>query len=271
MVISSSPHLLRLIGPFAINAYGLALAIALFSFFYFTLKDSRRKRLIPDPEKFIWLVLYGALAGIIGSRLVYILVDDLAYFTRYPLQVFAIWDGGLSMLGALIFAPPAAYYLLRRTKTPLLPTLDLVCTYFPLFEAIARFGCLYAGCCHGAPTETTTLFSLLYTHPESLAPTGIPLFPTQLYTSALSLGVFFITLFLATRRIPTGTIFWSYLTCSSLIRFTVDFWRGDRGLLHGQLSSYQWIALTLTIIGLVGILSAWWLQPKRPSRWHESI
>jgi phosphatidylglycerol:prolipoprotein diacylglycerol transferase len=108
-----------------------------------------------------------------------------------------------------------------------------------------------AGCCYGR--ECHQPWAVTFNHPETLAPMGVPLHPTQLYESFLALGVFFFLMRLRLRQRFPGQIFGTYLLLAGLIRFLVEFFRGDeRGpvLLLGMPST-QVVALVLILGGAI--------------------
>jgi phosphatidylglycerol:prolipoprotein diacylglycerol transferase len=142
-------------------------------------------------------------------------------------------------------------------RIPLLPFLDLIATYAPLLQSIARLGCFFAGCCFGCVTQVP--WATLYTDSASLAPTGMMLHPAQLYSAFGLLLVFIIMYFVARKKctIPgqQGAL---YLMLASGERFLTDFWRGDRETVNAltqygiALSFHQLLALG--IIMIAGIL-----------------
>ncbi len=95
------------------------------------------------------------------------------------------------------------------SKNSLFESLDIVAIYAPLLQSIARIGCLFAGCCHGI--ATTVPWAISYNDPTSFAPLGIPLHPTQIYSSLLLFGIFLILRFVATKPQPAGKILTLYL------------------------------------------------------------
>jgi len=262
MLINLQPKLLHICGPFWLNSYGLTLAISLSLFLLLSINDPRRKALITNTETYLELLFYGVLAGIIGSRLLFVL-QELSYFKQHPLTVLAIWDGGLSLLGALITVPIFVILSLSKSKTRVLPFFDLITTYVPIIEVITRFGCLAAGCCHGAIAHSHTPITLIYTNVNSLAPLGVALYPTQIYAAGLALSSFAILYSLSKLKLADGTIMCIYFIMSGISRFSVDFWRGDRGVIDSEVSLYQFLALGFAAVGLAGVLFINWKNLRR--------
>ena len=253
------PKILEIYGPIAINSYGLMIAIGLGTFLHLALGSDRRKKLM-SYEAFYEVVFVGLALGIVGGRVLYVATAQTAgpwYHALLP------WEGGFSLLGtiAAIFIGLPFYF--RYKKTPILPTFDLAAIYAPLLQAIARIGCFLAGCCYGSTCSASLPWAVRYTHPESLAPLGVLLHPSQLYSSLASFAIFLLMRFLLEARLKLpGQLVFSYLMLESLARFGVDFWRSDQAGYTSQVgwvSSYQLLALSLCVIGAFGF----WLVSRR--------
>ncbi|MFC1854786.1 prolipoprotein diacylglyceryl transferase [Candidatus Dependentiae bacterium] len=248
-----SPSLADLFGPFSINAYGLMVALSIFTFVWSILKDPRRKPMI---SKAIFLsILYSSVIyGIIFTRIFYA-AENFRYFLKNPLEIFAIWDGGLSLLGALIGVPVILIFKLRQLKIHTIKFFDLSSTHLPLIIGISRLGCFWAGCCHGAVAAGKTFFSVIYTHPESLAPTWIPLYPTQIYSALSSLAIFAFLYIIARITKIDGLITSLFFALEGLERFAMDFLRGDRSpAVFMGISWYQSLALLISFLGFFGVV-----------------
>ena len=120
-----------------------------------------------------------------------------------------------------------------------------------LGQVFGRLGCLAAGCCFGRPT--TLPWAVRFTHPEALAPLGVPLHPTQLYEALAALFIFLLLLSLRRIDFFTGQILTAYLFLSGWARLLIEFCRGDyRGnLIGGPWSDTQYISGLLIIFSLI--------------------
>lgn len=243
--------------PF-IQPYGLMIAIGVIAMATLGIRDAHRAALIDIDDAF-QLINTLILSAIIGGRIVHLLTEPQAITHWY--QAFFLWEGGLSVLGALCAAVPATIYFCVSKKIPLLPLLDLTASYAPLLQSIARLGCLLAGCCHGSITHLP--WAIIYTDYQCLAPAGIPLHPTQLYSALLLLALFGALQFLYRRfNPPPGIIFSSYIIGMAMERFAVDFLRADRIYTTWctGLSIHQLFALTIIVIG--GILITYFYRSR---------
>ena len=133
--------------------------------------------------------------------------------------------------------------------------MDIIALGMPLAHGVARIGCFFAGCCYGKPTSLP--WAVTFRHPETLAyPVGVPLHPTQLYSSLGNFLIFLILLLLnRSGRFPGRLIFF-YLLIYGLLRSFVEVFRGDkRGApLFDFLSTSQTIGLTAAAVAAVCLI-----------------
>jgi prolipoprotein diacylglyceryltransferase len=146
------PTILKM-GPVTIHSYGLMIAIG-FGFGLVLMYQLAKREGLPA-GKLMDLAFWVALAGIIGSRLIYILIRWNEYitplFTEGDFKVFKIWEGGLTFYGGLIGGLLVGLLLVRRWRLPGLQILDIAGPALALGQAFGRIGCLLAGCCWGKP------------------------------------------------------------------------------------------------------------------------
>jgi len=187
-------------------------------------------------------------AGIFGGRFLAVISEPHLYSRWY--DPFMIWHGGFSALGSILGVIFITPLYLKIIKVPILPLFDLAAIYAPLFQSIARLGCLFAGCCHG--TTTTSFLSIIYTNPDTIAHWGVYVHPTQLYSSLALLCIFMFMYFYAQHTFKKpGLLFCMYLMLSSMERFFIDFLRADRIAISNSLFSFhQYVALTIFSIAL---------------------
>jgi phosphatidylglycerol:prolipoprotein diacylglycerol transferase len=197
-------------------------------------------------EQIYDLSFYSILAALIGSRVLDVILK-WDYFSARPQEIFMIWKGGLAFQGGLIFGVLAMLFYIYRHQMALWTTMDIMALAVPLGQFIGRLGCFMAGCCFGK--ECHLPWAITFNHPDTLAPMGMSVHPTQLYESFLSLGVFFYLLWLRHRQGFPGQLLGTYLLLAGAVRFLVEFFRGDeRGpVLMLGMPSTQVIALGLIL------------------------
>jgi len=222
------PVLFR-IGPFALRSYGVLLAL---SFFLGILLASRRlSRMGGDGAKMIDLAVVIIIASIAGSRLFYVVFhwEEFAGRLTDIINPFNNPEGigiaGLSMDGGVFLAILCGLFYLRRTRQPVLLTLDAMAPSFGLGIFLTRIGCFLNGCCFGTPCATG--LGIVFP-PESLAGwhyPGMPLHPAQLYNAAGGLIMLGLLPWLERYRTFQGFTFLLAVMTYGALRLTVDFYR----------------------------------------------
>ncbi len=252
------PELIR-IGSFVLPSYGVALAVAFLAAIWLLRRRAPSFGVSPDAasDVGIWLLL----SGLLGAKLLLLVVEGPRYLSSWSEFVEFLRSGGV-FYGGLIGAVAALVVLLKRRRIGFWTFADMAAPAASLGHAIGRIGCFLAGCCWGR--ECSLPWAVTFTDPVAErnvgVPLNVPLHPTQLYESA---GLFALTgLLLAVgKRLRPGQTFALYLGAYALLRFTIEFFRGDpRGtVLGGALSTSQLIAL----VGMVAALGiGWWSRTK---------
>lgn len=243
------------IGPIPIRMYGLMIGIGFLLGIYLASRRAKKEGL--NPDLILDMGVYLLLAAIIGSRVLYVLTT-WHEFARNPLDMFAIWKGGLVFYGGVLGAVPVGIWYVKKHHLPVWQTADIIAPYAALGHAFGRLGCFFAGCCYGAACSGP--FCITYSDPRSLAPQGIPLFPTQLMESGGEFLIFGLLLLLRRYKKFDGQLFWFYLVFYAVLRFTIEFFRGDavRGVYFGGLvSTSQIIAIIMALAGAALLVRGW--------------
>jgi phosphatidylglycerol:prolipoprotein diacylglycerol transferase len=240
-----------------IHTYGLFIAAGFLLGLAMAMKEAREEGI--DPQIILDLGFYLILSAIIGSRLFYVLLN-LPYYLSDPLEIIKVWHGGLVFYGGFFLALIVCLFYLKRHRLPLWRTCDLFAPPLAAGEFLGRLGCFFAGCCYGK--ETHLPWGITFTNPQSLAKLGVPLHPTQLYSSFLALLILLVLFFLRRYKSFNGEIAWSYILLYSISRIVVEYFRGDPRdfLINQTISLAQGIAL---ILGILSIFMLSYLRKKQ--------
>jgi phosphatidylglycerol:prolipoprotein diacylglycerol transferase len=231
------------IGPLRLYSYGLMLAIAFLTAAHFAV---RRSYLFNIPKEIINnLTLLIIIAGVIGARIVYVIMN-LNYFRAHRLEIFMINRGGLVFYGGFILAFIASVIFVRINKISLLDTADLLAPFIALGHSIGRIGCFLNGCCYGK--QTHCIIGVKFPGTE------VKVWPTQLISSCGLFIIFLVLFCLQQKRKFKGEIIFSYLTIYGIFRFLEDFLRGDLTSIFYFLTTTQTISIGFIIVGLLGLI-----------------
>lgn len=250
------------IGSFGIPTYGVLVALGVLLGLWISVRNSEKQGIKAENAWDFGIAV--VLAGIIGSKILYILVDWRAY-AEHPREIFSLstLQAGGVFSGGLIGAFLVAWWFVRKHHMPALATCDAFSPGLAMGHAIGRLGCFAAGCCYGKPT--THFWGVTFTNPLAAqyvgTPLNIALEPTQLFESGAELIIFAILTWMFARKKFDGQVFGAYLFLYGIARFLIEFLRDDPGrggpYFGGLLSGTQLIAIGLVLTG--GII--WYLRP----------
>jgi len=231
------------LGSLTIRTYGVMVAAAFLFGAWLAVREAKRKGIAQ--EEALDLVFYVLVGGIVGARVYYVLFSDPGYYLSHPLMIPALWTGGLALHGGLMGGLLAGIWFWRRRRLPFWRTADALAPGIILGQAIGRLGCAMNGCCYGKPTDLP--WAIIFRHPNTMAPPGVPLHPTQFYEMG---GDLIILAILWARRRSTrfdGELFLTYAALYSVLRMAVEHFRADRLLLPGGISAAQAVSLGVLI------------------------
>jgi phosphatidylglycerol:prolipoprotein diacylglycerol transferase len=132
-----------------IKSYGLMMVIGFLA--AVTLIRHLSRDITPNPQLITNAALYSLIGGVAGARLFYV-VHYYDGFRNNLLSVFAIWEGGLELLGGVVLAIIIIFFYLVYHKLPIRRYLDILAIGLMLALVFGRIGCLLFGCCYGKPT-----------------------------------------------------------------------------------------------------------------------
>lgn len=241
------PILFR-IGEITLRTYGFFVAVGvLFAYNYVRYFGVKLKNI--DKEFLSNFLFYTILIGFLGGRVGYV-VGNFEYYRNNLLDIFKIWEGGLVFYGGFILGLLFGIFYVILNKKDLLDIMDISSVGLYLGLSIGRIGCFFAGCCYGMPTKS--VLGVVFNHPESLAPIGVKLLPTQLFESFYSFLIFLILHFFLIKNILKKRLFFLGGMIYAVFRFINEFFRGDNKdtLLYNIFSPAQVISIVVFILFL---------------------
>lgn len=240
------------IGPFEVRFYGLMYCIAILVGSVLLKKEVRRKSLaLTDDDVTNWLI-YTVVGGIVGARLYYVVFNP-GYYLANPLEIPAVWHGGLAIHGGIIGGALVSWAFIKRRGLSFWRMADVAAPVLILGQALGRFGNFMNGDAHGAPTDLP--WGIVFP-PESIAGQefpGVALHPTMLYEMAINFSIFALLWFwLRKRGHKDGFGFALYLVLYSAGRFLVESFRAD-SLMLGPIKAAQTVSVALFAVALITI------------------
>lgn len=241
------------IGPLAVHWYGITYLVA-FGLFY-ALANLRLRQAPFASTTPPWqrsdvedLLFYGVLGVILGGRLGYILFYKPDYYLSHPLDVLAVWQGGMSFHGGMLGVAIAVIWFARQRGRPLLEVGDFVAPCVPTGLAAGRIGNFINGELWGRLADPSLPWGMVF-------PGGGPLprHPSQIYQFLLEGLLLFALLWVYARRARApGQVAAAFIFGYGVLRFTAEYFREPDdflGLLALNLSMGQWLCVPMVVGG----------------------
>lgn len=254
------------IGPYTIAYYGLCIAIGVLIAGVVGYALVKKYKL--NVNDFFIMAAMAALGGIVGAKLLYILVSiDQIDWSRITEAKYlsAIMSGGFVFYGGLIGGLLTLILCKKWLKIQISEYIKYCMPCLPLVHGIGRIGCSLAGCCYGAPYEGACAITY---HDSLVAPNGVSLFPVQAVEACANIIIAIIlTIYIIKNK--TGKLYSLplYLLLYAPVRFILEYFRYDydeRGFM-GAFSTSQWISIGL-VVGVIAWLIVQFYRNKNKEK-----
>lgn len=250
-----------------IVGYSYGLMIGLGALLAIFVSEWRAKRRGLDGELVFSAAVWGLFAGLLGAKLTFI-ISNIKYLFTDP--GYVLGTDGFTVYGGVVLGILVGGLIVRRKKVDVPLYLDLVIPQIALAQGFGRIGCFLAGCCYGKPTHSH--FGVIFP-PEAIAPSGVPLIPTQLISAIGDFLIFIILLLLSNfatnyLKVKKGdgpgtdrksffqppSISGMYLILYGIGRFAVEFLRADPRRTALGLTSNQYVSILFLAAGIALIV-----------------
>ena len=232
---------------FGVKIYGYGLMIAIGLMCGILLFSKRAKDKNYNEDHIFNMTILTIIAGILGGKILYI-ITDFQYIKENPSIIFKDFGLGFVIYGAIIAGILSIYFYCKFKKWDVLEVLDLVVPSLALAQGFGRIGCFLAGCCYGAKTNLPIGIEF---PKDSLAPSGIHLYPTQIMSSVFDFGLALFLFWYSKKAKSNGRVCAMYLIVYSIGRFLVEFLRNDPRGQVWMLSTSQFISIFTLILGII--------------------
>jgi phosphatidylglycerol:prolipoprotein diacylglycerol transferase len=239
------PEIVR-VGPLAVRWYGLMYVFGFASSYALVARQIKKKNLDLGRDFLDSLYTFIVLGLIIGARLGYVLFYNFSFYVRNPLDILALWEGGMSFHGGLIGSVLAGIWICKRSAKDPWQVADLVAATAPIGLGFGRLGNFINGELYGRVTDVP--WAMVF-------PAGGPLprHPSELYEFFLEGVVLFTILWMAKDRMrTTGMLTSLFITLYGVFRFAVEFFREpdpQLGLVLGPLTMGQVLSAGMILAG----------------------
>ena len=238
------------IGPLAVRWYGLMYLIAFLAFMFLGRYRARQNVLNGWlPRDVDDLLFFGVIGVIVGGRLGEVLFFQPGYYFAHPLEIPAVWKGGMSFHGGFLGVLAAVWYYARKTDRAWLDVTDFIAPLIPLGLAAGRIGNFINGELWGRPADPGLPWAMIFPQVDNL-----PRHPSQLYQAGLEgLALFVLLWWFAARPRPRGAVSGAFLIGYGVFRSVAEFFRnpdeGIFGVLTFGISMGQWLSLPMILAG----------------------
>ena len=239
------------LGPLSVRWYGLMYLLA---FVQFILLGRQRIKTRPGfitVEQLDDLLFYGMLGVIIGGRLGQVLFYEPTYFLAHPLEIFAVWKGGMSFHGGFLGVLFAMLLWAKKNQLAWLDITDFIAPLVPLGLAAGRVGNFINGELWGRVADPSLPWAMIFPQSGDM----LPRHPSQFYHVGLEGVALFAILWLYTskprqRGAASGVLLIGY----GFFRFITEFLREPAAGIFVQsytISMGQWLSLPMILVGLL--------------------
>jgi phosphatidylglycerol:prolipoprotein diacylglycerol transferase len=238
------------IGPLAVRWYGLMYLLGFVFAYLVILRFAPARGVELGKDGVSDLLFYAVLGVVLGGRFGYTLFYNAAYFIRHPLEIFYIWEGGMSFHGGLLGVVAAMALFARRRKLVPLALGDVTVLAAPIGLGLGRIGNFINGELWGRVTDLPWAVVFPAAGPD-------PRHPSQLYEAVLEGPLLFVCLWYLYRRgTPSGSVFFSFFMLYGFFRFMVEFVRqpdAHLGFLWAGATMGQLLSLPMILFGVSGL------------------
>lgn len=239
------------LGSLEVRAWGLMVALGIMAGTLVARRLAQREGI--DGDLILDYALYVIAAGLLGAR-IWEVVFSWGNYAGDPLSALKFWSGGLSIQGAVAGGLLFTIWFVRRHRLSFWHFADVLAPGLILGQAIGRLGCLLNGDAYGIPTDSWIGVVYRPGTPAYDAYGATPLIPAELMEGAGDLLIFGILLLLLRRRPYHGFVALLYFVLYSLLRFILEFWRGDSLLTVNHLKAAQVSSLIIALVAVVIIM-----------------
>jgi phosphatidylglycerol---prolipoprotein diacylglyceryl transferase len=262
------------LGPLAVHWYGLTYLAAFGLFMFLGIRRLKHEPFASITGTGSWsrrdvedILFLGVMGVVLGGRIGYCLFYKPGYYLSHPLEIFAVWQGGMSFHGGLLGVIAAMVWFARSRQRPFLQVMDFVAPCVPTGLAAGRVGNFINGELWGRVADPSLPWGMVFRNAGAA-----PRHPSQVYQFLLEGLLLFVLLWFYARgwRARDGSRAWpaqgqvaaAFMVGYGVLRFIAEFFREPDeflGLLSLGMSMGQWLCVPMVLVGAW----VWWWAGKR--------
>ena len=263
MILQNIPKSNLDLGFIKIHLYGIIYAISFLLVYVLTEKNIEKKnvKLAASDNDSIGLLGLLFFSSIVTARLFYVFVYWGTDFLVAPLEIFKIWNGGMSYHGGLIGAVLALIIYTKTYKLSFRLIADAIVPALPVAFLLGRIGHFFNGEMWGRVTNGT--WGVIFIQSAEIP---VPRHPVQLYEALFEGIILFLILFALNKKdLPKGQLFSIFLIISGIFRFITEFFR-EPDVQVGYLFSFLTMGQVLSIPVIIAGIITFFMFNKKPVR-----
>jgi phosphatidylglycerol:prolipoprotein diacylglycerol transferase len=249
------------LGPLSVRWYGLMYLVAFVQFILLGRYQIKSRPGLLTAEQLDDLLFYGMLGVIIGGRLGQVLFYEPAHYFAHPLEILAVWKGGMAFHGGFLGVLVAMGLWSHKQRIAWFDITDFIAPLVPLGLAAGRIGNFINGELWGRVADPSLPWAMIFPQSGDMQPRH----PSQLYHVGLEGIALFIILWLYSRsRRPRSATSGVFLIGYGSFRFITELFREPDHGIFGQsytISMGQWLSLPMILLGVAMLLLAYRKKP----------
>ena len=253
------------LGPLSVHWYGLTYLCAFALFMWLGRLRLRHAPFAHLSGAQAWkykdvedILFFGVLGVILGGRIGYCVFYKATYYAAHPLEIFAVWQGGMSFHGGMLGVGLALVWFAHSRGKAFLQVADFVAPCVPTGLAAGRVGNFINGELWGRVADPSLPWGMVFRGAGEA-----PRHPSQVYQFLLEGMLLFVLLWWYARKAPVqGRVAAAFLWGYGVLRFVAEFFRepdAHLGLLWWGMSMGQWLCVPMVLAGA----GLWWWAARR--------